>query len=348
MTTSFAQTNTQDSSSYRGSVIQDTLKTANAQIVNDTASIEIPIHEESIVSVVAIGATVKKSEPIKKEIDTISVCRRSPVVDIIFASPEYVADKLYINSANRFPFQFAQKNNELQAAEKERIEKSLKGGEALPSASFNNDWTIGVIIFAVILFSTVYASVNTFFSGIARFFLFRGIKEEAKKATELFQWKSAFLNISSFFIISIFAYIAVSYSNVIHLSLSGFKIWLFSAAIITVALALRYLICSVTGLMSGATEIFDDYIITVYQSYRFSGLFLFFAVVLFFYTTLISAKICLITGCSVMALLYLIRILRLFLLFINYKVSILYLILYLCALEILPVLVSIKYFSGLM
>ncbi len=52
-------------------------------------------------------------------------------------------------------------------------------------------------------------------------------------------------------------------------------------------------------------------------------------------------------GIIVLGILYLIRVLRLFVIFINRNISILYLILYLCALEILPILISVKYISGL-
>jgi len=41
------------------------------------------------------------------------------------------------------------------------------------------------------------------------------------------------------------------------------------------------------------------------------------------------------------------RIIKLFSIFLNRNISILYLILYLCALELLPVVVLIKYFAGL-
>ena len=353
MTTSFAQTNNQDSISYREFVIQDTLKTstdsANAQISIDTVSHEIENYEadvvvDSSISVNTINAAPRNIAIIrKKEIDTVSVCYHNPVADIIFTSSDYI----HVNSVSYFPFQFVQKNNEMLSAKREHIEKSLKNGETLPITPFRNDWIIGIVILSIILFSIVYDSVKTLFPNIARFFLFRITKEEKKNQTEVFHWKSVILNLSSLFIISIFAYFAILYRGIISNGLSEFTIWLLSAVTIAVAVTLRHFICAITGMVSGATEIFNDYIITVYQAYRFTGFFLSVLVVLFLYTPLIAAESCLITGCIIIAILYLIRISRLFLLFINYKVSIFYLILYLCALEILPVLLSIKYFSGL-
>ena len=255
--------------------------------------------------------------------------------------------KSYFDSVNGVQFQFVQKNDELLYGQKEYIEKSLRNGEKLPAIPFRNDWIIGIIILSIILFSIVHASTKTLFSTIGKFFLFRKTMKGETKTTKLFQWESILLNTSSFFIISIFAYFAVSYNGVISGNLSGFKIWLFSMGIIVTALILRHFICIITGLISNSTEIFNNYINTVYQVYRFAGFFLFIVMILFFYTPLINAKSCFIIGCTVIAILYLIRVLRLFLLFMNNKISIFYLILYLCALEFLPVLISIRYFSGL-
>ena len=329
--------------SYRGFVIQDTLRVLTdsaTQVPVDTVFHETPIYEADTV-VLADTISAPLNEPVAP------VYRRRPVADTASALPDNIVTELHTDSVDAFPFQFVQKNNEILSEKKARIEKSLRSGEALPATPFRNDWTIGVIIFSIILFSIVYASTKTLLSDIAGFFLFRGTKDEGKKTWGLFHWKSTLLNISSFFLISIFVYFTVSYSNIITDSFSGFKIWLFSAAVIAIVLIFRHIVCATAGLMSGKTEIFNDYIFTVYQAYRFAGFFLFILAILFFYTPLITAKICLIAGCIIIAILYLIRILRLFLLFINHKVSIFYLILYLCALEFLPVLVSIKYFSGL-
>ena len=327
MTTSFAQANNQDSSSYRGFVVQDTLR-----VSIDSVNAQVPA--DSVVVADTISVILNETEaPVYRRITTASTTS---------ISSNSIIPELYADTINNLPIQFVYKNNEMLS------EKHLRSGEELPINPFRNDWIISVIIISIILFSTAYASSKTIFSGVVRFFLFIGTKESENKTAEMFRWKSMFFNVSSFCLISLFVYFSVSYNNVIPAGLSGFKIWLFSAAIIVIALILRHLVCATIGLMSGTLKIFNDYIITVYQSYRFAGFFLLIVIVLFFYTPLITAKSCLITGCVVVVIIYLMRIFRLFLLFINYKISIFYLILYLCALEILPVLVSIKYFSGLM
>ena len=92
---------------------------------------------------------------------------------------------------------------------------------------------------------------------------------------------------------------------------------------------------------------FTEYLLSIYQFYRFSASFIFVVTILISYTTIFPVKSYFTAGVIVLAILYLIRVIRLFIIFINKNISLFYLILYLCALEILPVLISVKYISGL-
>jgi hypothetical protein len=123
--------------------------------------------------------------------------------------------------------------------------------------------------------------------------------------------------------------------------------WLISFTVIILAVTMRYIICSITRKLSREYDAFGEYIVTVFQSYRFLGIILFLIIVLLSYTNLFPLKSLFIPGFITSALVYLMRIIRLFLIFMKHNISILYLILYLCALEFLPVLVLIKYFTDL-
>jgi len=78
-----------------------------------------------------------------------------------------------------------------------------------------------------------------------------------------------------------------------------------------------------------------------------AGFLTFLVALLILYTTLFPAKVYFSIGFYAIGILYAARVLRLFLIFINRHVSIFYLILYLCALEILPVVILVKYVTGL-
>jgi len=280
--------------------------------------------------------------------DTTSVCSRSPVADVTFYNPDFVIrsiDPVFLDS---FPYQFTEKNIKVRSERMASLEKSLHNGQVLPRRLFHDDWVIGILLFAIVLFSLVHAGSKNFLHGIERYFLFRGTNEEGTRDMQgMFQWQSTLMNLSSFMIISVYACFAASYYELIPDTIPDFVAWAIALGSIIVSVTLRHLACTGTGVLSDQRSVFHDYLHTVYQSYRFGAFFLFFLVIMMAYTSVHADKSYFIAGASILIILYLIRIFRLFLIFINRNISIFYLILYLCALEILPVLITIKYFSGL-
>ena len=181
-----------------------------------------------------------------------------------------------------------------------------------------------------------------------RFFLFRGVNNPSSRDIGgLFTLESTIKNLISFLILGLFGYSAASYYNIIPSAISGIIFWIISVIIIIAAVTLRHLVCLVTGAASGERELFTEYLLGIYQFYRFSAILIFVVIILISYSTIFPLESCFIAGAIVLGTLYLIRVIRLFIIFINKNISLFYLILYLCALEILPVVISVKYFSGL-
>ncbi len=311
----------------------------------DSATITVRTHSREPGT---LSSSLRVSNTESKFIDTTSVCSRNPVADVTFFDPDYIICSVDPELLLRFPYQFTDKNIKIQAERKALLEKHLRNGELLHQSLFHDDWVTGILLVAIVLFSLVQATSKNFFHGIARFFLFRGINEEGTRdMLGMFQWQSTLLNLSSFMIISVFACFAASYYSLIPDSISGFSGWFIALGSVIASVTLRHLTCYLTGILSDQRSIFHDYLHTVYQSYRFGAFFLFILVILMAYTHFQADTGYLISGAGILIILYLFRILRLFLIFINRNISIFYLILYLCALEILPVLITIKYFSGL-
>jgi hypothetical protein len=186
------------------------------------------------------------------------------------------------------------------------------------------------------------------FAELTRFLLFRGINESSSRNIgSLFTWQSTILNFVSFMVIGLFGYCAAEWYNFIPAGISSFFFMLIALGIVIFNITSRHLICLAAGNLSGESEVFNEYLIIVYQSYRFSSVLLFATVVLAVYTVLLPPQVYFVIGAIVLIVFYLYRISRLLLIFIKRNISILYLILYLCALEILPVLILVKYFTGL-
>jgi hypothetical protein len=280
--------------------------------------------------------------------DTTSVCSRNLVADVTFYNPDYVireADPVYLS---HFPYQFTGNNIRIRTDRKASLEKHLKGGIVLPQRPFHHDWVLGVLLLSLLLFTVVQVASKNFLSGTARFFLFRGTTEESSRDLPgMFQWQSTVLNLSTFMIISVYACFTASYFDFIPYGINDFALWSIALGFIIVSITLRHIACTIAGIISDQRSLFHDYLHTVYQSYRFGSIFLFILVILMSYTELLADKSYFILGPAILLMLYLIRIFRLLIIFINRTISIFYLILYLCALEFLPVLITIKYFSGL-
>lgn len=322
MTIKYLSESDQDSVANSTAVIRDTLKTKPASIITGDNSVQVNIVSAKTDSI-----------PLKTEYlyaDTTSVFQQNAI------------------PANSFPFLFIERTNQINTEKKTSAEKYLRDGETIPQKLFHNDWVTGIILAAIILFSIMAGTTKSFLRGMTRFFLFRGTGEEgARDFPGIFQWKSTIINLSSFIIIGLFAYYAALYYELSPPDVAGYIIWLIALGTIIIALTMRHLISVLTGLLSSEREVFRDYLHTVYQSYRYGALILFLLVIMMSYTSLLSERIYFITGFILLASLYLIRIIRLFIVFINRNISIFYLILYLCALEILPALIFIKYFSGM-
>jgi hypothetical protein len=260
----------------------------------------------------------------------------------------YIFTRIDDSILQNFPFVFTGTNKKILEETKAELVKHLKRGYELPSVVFHNDWVLPVILLTVLIYGVIKAETLKFFRGVLKFISFRGINESASRDIgALFQWQSTLFNFASFINISIFAFFSSLWSSILPAEWNGFIYWLISLAIIISALTLRHFVCTIIGNLSGEQEVFNEYLVTIYQAYRIAGLYLLIITVLILYTSFIPVNILFYAGFSLVALLYLFRAFRLFLIFINRHVSIFYLILYLCALEILPVLIIVKYVTGL-
>jgi len=250
--------------------------------------------------------------------------------------------------SDMFPFVFIEKNNLHETKTSELLIQNLREGKELPQQPLKEDW----LIFAVLAISALYIFISTIykrlFHEMKRFFLFRGVGDPASRDIQiLYHWKSTIINLVSFLNIGLFLYCAANFFEFIPDVIPGIFFWFICVVITIVAITSRHLLCLITGNISGEKDLFREYIITIYNSYRYFAVILFILVILVLYTNLFDVKSLFIAGLFSFAVIYLIRIFRFFLIFLKKNISIFYLILYLCALEFLPVLVLMKYIKGL-
>jgi hypothetical protein len=327
----------QDTTLHKAGVSRDSVRA-----ISDTGKVTIVQPKDSVKH----RSTFIRQVIIPENTDTTSVCSRNSIADVTFYDFNNFITRLGYGYYKQFPYVFIEKGRKIQADNTTMLINRLKPGVLLPAKPLHTDWMIIVIIVAAFLFALVRQSTTNLSAGFSRFFLFRGITE-TKSRDVLFHWQSTVLNLVSFLIIGLFGYSVAAYYELIPTGFKGIVIWLIAMGIISAAVTLRHIVCFLTGLASDSQDVFREYLISVYQSYRFSAVFLSAIIILIFYASIIAVGDLIIAGLIIVSIMYLIRVIRLLIIFINRNISIFYLILYLCALEILPVLIIAKYFTGL-
>ena len=335
-------------------VIQDTITPVNIVPQNtlrlpDTISRQSP---DTLIQPIPAASPVYKKAVIKQEIpvfsfDTTSVCSRNPVADITFYDSLNFIRERNLSSAEKFPYAFIQNNNQRQSEAKASLISHLKPGQPVFEKQFHSDWLLIIILFAAFLYSVIQTISKTTIPEVTRFFFFRGINDpSSREIGGLFNWQATLLNLISFFNIALFCFYVALWYNIIPSGTSGLVVWLISLGLIILALTTRHFICVITGSISNQNEVFREYLLGIYQSYRLSGIILFVIVIMISYTEVFPVSFWIISGFISLIFMYVIRVLRLFLVFINRGLSIFYWILYLCSLEILPFLIVLKYSFG--
>ena len=280
--------------------------------------------------------------------DTTSVCTRNSIADITFHDFNNFVFRIEYSKYRQFPFILIEKARNQKLEERTWLMKHLKPGNDLPINPFHADWMIIIMLAATFLFSLVKSNSKKMMPYFERVFLFRRKNEPtSRNISGLFHWQSTILNLISFLIIGLFGYSVAAYYNAIPSGTRGIVNWLIVLGIVSGAVTIRHLVCLITGSASGQQEVFREYLLGIYHSYRFGALFLFAFFILMTYTEILPVRDFILSGIFIMGIMYLIRVIRLLIIFLNRSVSIFYLILYLCALEILPVLIIVKYFTGL-
>jgi len=307
---------------------------------------EVPAHIRNIDS----AALRKRTrEPIPEFIstDSTSVSSRNSIGDFTLYDSNSLFSNPVIYPHGQFPFMLIGKQTEVHQQKASIIAGPLMDGIRMPENPLRYDWITAFMFVAALLWLVVKITTRRVFPELTRFFLLRGINESSSRDTaSLFYWPSTVLNFVSFLVMALFAYCAVAYHGLLPQGTAPLLIMIAALVFVIAAITIRHFICLAAGNLSGQTEIFSEYLMTIYLSYRFSAVALFVLIVILTYTALLPQGLCFIAGVAVLFLLYIYRVTRLILIFLKRNVSVLYLILYLCALEILPVLIIIKYLQA--
>jgi hypothetical protein len=332
---------------------QDTLKTKFRSGADTLGRVtdSLPPRTESIIDTNAVQE-IKQFIPASQIpsiiYDTVSVCPKSPITGITFYDPYNIAMNIDKRITDRFPFVFTSSVRDFREEKTAMLVQKLRPGENIQANPFHIEWIIPLIFISALILGIIRTIGGNFFRSMARFISFQGINDSgSRESADLYQLPATLLNLGSFISISLFAYMLTIRYGIIFPRLGGFLTWAIGFGIIIVAMTIRHVTCIITGNISDQPEAFSGYLKSIYEAYRIAGIFLLIIVILVVYTSVIPEKVLFNAGIFGVVLLYIIRVTRLLLIFIKRHISLFYYILYLCALEILPVVVLVKYLTGL-
>jgi hypothetical protein len=210
----------------------------------------------------------------------------------------------------------------------------------------SDNWIIGIILFSFIILAWIRLFYNkllvptfqSFFNYQLSYSLFNDRSSRSLKA-------SSGLNFIFYLNAGLFLYLVLNYFDISFLNVSGIITYFSYAGFLIITYAFKRIICSFTGYISLTQKVFSEYIHNVFLFNRNLGLFLFPFLIGISYMSDSLTPVFVYTGIGVVVSLYLLRIFRGITIFFNAGFSIFYLILYLCALEFLPLILFFRLFQ---
>lgn len=174
-------------------------------------------------------------------------------------------------------------------------------------------------------------------------FSFQEAKQLFREEFKLTKRLSIFLGIGFLLVLAFLIQITNRYFGLILHDYSPFKQYLFFIALICIAYLIKFLANHILALISSNTELGKEYLFNVVVFAQTSGIILFpFVVVLQF--TRYPSEWFLYPALIICLGFYVLRLIRGFIISVTEQnIGIIYIFLYLCALEILPLLILIKF-----
>ena len=206
-----------------------------------------------------------------------------------------------------------------------------------------NDWLLGVLIGSLVILAWIRLFYNKFLSPT-----FVSVFNQ-QMAHNLFRDKSSLssrvssgLNLIFYINTGLFIFLALTHKGIAVADVKGFRAFLLFTVLLMLLYSMKYIVCSVVGFISLSQSAFAEYMHNVFLYNRNLGLFLFPILLGMVYMSEILSPLFFYTGIFLVLSMYSMRLFRGIQIFIRKGVSIFYMILYLCGLEILPILVFFK------
>jgi Domain of unknown function (DUF4271) len=213
--------------------------------------------------------------------------------------------------------------------------------------NFNPDWLIAIIIGSLVILAWLKLFFNKFFDQVIISMWNFQLGSKFLRDQGIFSRRvGLILNINFLLVFGLFMYLVFTHFNINPLSLKPFPAYLLYTGVLTILLLIRYILTSLTGKIFKQEEYFREYLYHILIIYKNLGIVFVPIVFCIAYIQENLRIYFIIIAFVLIAFAYLFRFIKGYQLIIKKDVFIFYLILYLCTLEIMPVLFYYKFFSG--
>lgn len=215
----------------------------------------------------------------------------------------------------------------------------------LPSRTLNqysDDWFTALFLGSVVVFSTVKHSFDKYLDNLFQSLFSYNTSARMFRERNISLIKAAFkLDIISYIILGLFLFQVLQYFS-INNSLHTILLFLISQAGVILFLLAKKLLYFTTGWISEKQFDTSEFLYNYNNHIRVMGMVMLPVVAIIAWAPVIPQNIAITAGLTIVSILYLLLLWRGAIIFLKKQFSIFYLFLYLCTLEILPLLMVLK------
>ena len=231
----------------------------------------------------------------------------------------------------------------LQPLSYDSLHTVLKGVEVVfPGKKMirnNPDWMIGVLVISFFLFATVRLIFNKYLSKLAQATVNYSTFTRVYRERYFNLLHASFrLDIIFNFIIALFTYQILNAYKINFGIKNTFQIYLICLGTVIGYFLVKRVLYNLTGVLTESTQEVREYLFSISVYNRILGLFLLPITAVIAFVPFYHPELFLLAGLGIIAIFYLLSLRRGAKIFLRKHFSILYLILYLCTLEFLPLL----------
>lgn len=219
----------------------------------------------------------------------------------------------------------------------------LKGVEVVftgKKLSRNNpDWLVGVLVMAFFLFATVRLIFNKYLSQLAQATINYSTFTRVFRERYFNLLHASFrLDVIFHFILALFGYQFLTAYRLDFGIKSSFYVYLICLGMVISYFLVKKIVYALTGIMTESKREVKEYLFSITVYNRILGLFLLPLTAVIAFVPVYQPELFLFLGLGIIGIFYLLSLRRGAKIFLRKHFSILYLILYLCTLEFLPLL----------